>query len=368
MYLQNKNILIISPEPWNFIYVSKHHYASVLAGKNNVYFLNPPTSIKKIVISTVPGKANLHIIDYPVLVRGQRFLPAFLNRYLDRFIYKRFEKAAGCQFEVVWNFENSRFYDFSFLKGNILKIYHQVDLNQNFHPQLAAKTADFVFAVNDSIKDFLSKFNKVYKVPHGFSGYFSDRALSILSCNSHCLKSPSVIQVYYVGNLNSKYLDNELLLTLIRMNKDVEFNIVGPIDMNSNFYEELESIVNVKMIGKVSSSEVMEYLDKADILLQLYRYNDFPKQLTSSHKTLEYLASGKVTVSSYMDEYEDQGDILLMGKSRLEIINLFEFAKKNLNELNSIDKMSKRVKFASKHTYNNLIKDIDFILSSNLGI
>lgn len=46
----NKTILIISPEPWGKMMISKHHYALELAKLGNeVYFLNPPNnnSIKK---------------------------------------------------------------------------------------------------------------------------------------------------------------------------------------------------------------------------------------------------------------------------------------------------------------------------------
>ena len=41
-FLTDKAILLISPQPWNHVRISKHHYAEALAGHNNVLFLEPP--------------------------------------------------------------------------------------------------------------------------------------------------------------------------------------------------------------------------------------------------------------------------------------------------------------------------------------
>ena len=41
--LHNKTILLISPQSWGTMFLSKHHYAIELARRGNtVYFLNPP--------------------------------------------------------------------------------------------------------------------------------------------------------------------------------------------------------------------------------------------------------------------------------------------------------------------------------------
>jgi hypothetical protein len=41
--LKNKTILVISPNNWGTMHISKHHYAIELARLgNSVYFLNPP--------------------------------------------------------------------------------------------------------------------------------------------------------------------------------------------------------------------------------------------------------------------------------------------------------------------------------------
>lgn len=364
--LENKNILIISPEPWTGIFVSKHHYAIGLARRGNkVFFLNPPSTVKNVQVNEIQQFKRVYVIDYKIYIKGQRFLPVFASRWVDRKIFNEIESKAQCKFDIVWNFENSRFYDFSFLPKNILKIYHQVDLNQNFHPVRAAKTANYVFAVNDSIKDYLSKYNNVFKMPHGFSGYFTKRSLAILSNEVVSYYQHKITKAFYVGNLNSKYLDIELLLELINRNKNVEFNLIGPIEVGSSNYQKLIRLNNINLLGQLSSEEIMNRLDDADVLLLLYQYNKFPEQLSSSHKALEYLASGIVTVSTFMDEYESKDDLILLGKNKSEVLELFEFVINNLKEFNSFNKMKRRIKFAADHTYGNLIDQITTIIEQN---
>jgi len=40
--LENQTVLLIAPQPWNHIHLSKHHYAIELARRGNaVYYLDP---------------------------------------------------------------------------------------------------------------------------------------------------------------------------------------------------------------------------------------------------------------------------------------------------------------------------------------
>ena len=48
MILKDKSILIVSPEPWAHLFVSKHHYAVHLAQRGNKVFF-PKSSRKRIV-------------------------------------------------------------------------------------------------------------------------------------------------------------------------------------------------------------------------------------------------------------------------------------------------------------------------------
>ncbi|MDQ7085039.1 MAG: hypothetical protein Q9M36_08940 [Sulfurovum sp.] len=131
--MKKTQILIISPEAWDTHFVSKHHYAITLASEGYiVYFLNPPNNnVKTIEIATTKYQ-NLYTMTDNKVARGLRFYPRFVREYIQRKWLKKVERNIGKQFDTVWLFENSRFYDMGFADDR-LKIYHQVDLNQNFH-------------------------------------------------------------------------------------------------------------------------------------------------------------------------------------------------------------------------------------------
>ena len=353
--LEKKNILIISPEPWSPIFVSKHHYAVELAKRNNkVFFLNPPSAKKKIEI-TPSEFDNLFIVDYSVTIRGQRFLPGFLRRWIDRKIYTSFEKRSGLKFDVIWNFENSRFYDFRFATRNTLKIYHQVDLNQNFHPHLAARTADICFGVNDPIKDKLIPHNpNTFKITHGVSPKAFCK-----EGEAHLMNEPGrKIKATYVGNLDIPYLDLDLLRKLVEKFPQVSFRLIGSYKEQGNIFRLLSGFPNVHFAGAITSDKIKHHLCDSDILLLCYKANIYKDQLASSHKLMEYFASGKVVVATYTDEYKDKSELLLMAKENEDVPGLFQQAIENLGELNSCKHMQKRIAFAREHTYDKQLDKI----------
>ncbi len=71
-------ILIISPEPWDAHFVSKHHYACELARRGHqVLFCGPPEArgpIRLEPVTDAPG--DLHVVRAPRVARGLRFMPS----------------------------------------------------------------------------------------------------------------------------------------------------------------------------------------------------------------------------------------------------------------------------------------------------
>ena len=126
-HLVNKNILLISPEPWGELMVSKHHYALELANRNKVFFLNPPGHREGL------GQVsdNLVVVDFVSKIRGIRMLPQLLGAKLIARDLKILEDLVQVKFDIIWNFDPSRFFDLSAIK-QVLRIAHIVDLNQDF--------------------------------------------------------------------------------------------------------------------------------------------------------------------------------------------------------------------------------------------
>jgi hypothetical protein len=122
MQIRGKNILLISPEHWDHIYVSKHHYAIHLANRGNVvFFLNPPSTFNSNRVSPT-SYPNLSSIDYKGFIAGLRFFPNWLQRYCIRKKFEYLQRLVSVRFDIVWSFDNSVFFDFSSLPPTVLKI------------------------------------------------------------------------------------------------------------------------------------------------------------------------------------------------------------------------------------------------------
>jgi len=350
-----KQVLIISPEPWNGHFVSKHHYAVTLAETSSqVYFLSPPdSSILKPEIKPTKYR-NLWEIKAPKVAKGLRFYPSFVKRSIEKQWLNKLERNIGSKFTTIWLFENSRFYDLKFAQDK-LKIYHQVDLNQNFHEITAASTADLVLCTTDYIKEVLEPHCKhIYKQHHAVACY-NETKLS----NKYTDLADNKINAAYIGNLKMSYLDVDLLTNVVKAFSHVTFHFVGTCNKNEPLYLACTGLDNVKWWGRVDSSEIPSILNSADVLLLTYQAAHFHDQ-ASPHKVMEYLASGKVTVATYTDEYKDKRELLEMVDKNSDYITKFDEVVNNLVQYNSKENKSLRKSFANAHTYS---KQLDKVIS-----
>src|SRR5690606_833073 len=97
MKFKDKNVLIISPEPWDHIFVSKHHYAIHLAQRGNkVFFLNPPGDYEKIEKTEI---VNVSCVYYKSFISGLRYFPSSLKRYFIRSKFKRLQDLCKVSFD-----------------------------------------------------------------------------------------------------------------------------------------------------------------------------------------------------------------------------------------------------------------------------
>ncbi len=358
--------LIISPEPWNAHAVSKHHYAITLAARGSrVWFLDPPDErIEGIRIDPVPGHPGVHVVAAPRVARGLRFLPGLLRRRLEARWLARLEREAGEKFDSVWLFENSRFYDLRFA-GDRLKIYHQVDLNQSFHPQTAAATADICFCTTDFIRARLAGHNpRVYKIHHGLAPGFLDEpagasgasvpALSLEQRAHFDGRGPHAV---YIGNLDMAYLDADLLAETARRFPGIPFHFVGGYREDGRLRRLAADLPNVIWWGKVDAGLIPAILERADVLLVTYQARHWRDQ-ASPHKFMEYLGSGKAIVATYTDEYKDKRDLLEMVDNPADFAAAFERVVSKLAHYNSPPLLAARSAFARAHTYDRQLDSI----------
>ena len=354
--MNKSQILIISPEPWSGHFVSKHHYALTLGSQGReVYFLNPPINSLKEVQIQKTEYLNVWEVSAPQIAKGLRFYPKFLRNLLEKRWLDKLEEKIGESFTTVWLFENSRFYDMNFA-GEKTKIYHQMDSNQSFHPRVASASADISFCVTDYIrKDLLATSDKVFKISHGIHFFHDTISLTNEEQNRF---SHDGIHVVYVGNLDMNYIDENLVYEMVSKYPNIDFHFIGNYSEKGTVYTLCKDMPNIVWWGSVPSTHIPMILNYADISLLVYRSKQYKEQLANSHKLLEYLASGKVTVATYTDEYKDKRELLEMVDDASKVVEKFSEVVNDLEYYNSKEKQQMRINFAKENSYEKQLKKI----------
>ena len=353
--LQQKNILIISPEPWEHIFVSKHHYATHLASlANKVFFLNPPSKISE---CNRTDHENLYLVFYKGFLKGLRYLPSFIQKVIIRNKFYKIQKLCQTKFDIIWSFDNSVFFDFSALPNEVYCISHIVDWNQDFEFKKASKTANLCLATTSFILEKQLKYNSnSHNIGHGFN-YVLDKKTKFE------LKGKNKIKCGYAGNLDIQYIDWNLIESLLMEFPFVDFHFVGQWNSKANFPKIYEK-QNFHYYGKIHSNNLPAFYKSVNILILVYLHEKYPEQLANPHKMMEYLASGVMILATWTEEYKKLAAdrLILMIKSREDFIERFKNVIKDLEKWNDHQKTKARVSSAEKSNYKRQIIRIEKLL------
>ncbi len=361
MRLTNKTILLISPEAWGSNFVSKHHYATTLAARGNrVFFLNPPG--KRFGIKNIDK--NLFVVDYKPFIRGINKLPSPIRDKISGFDIARIKKLAQIDhLDIVWSFDPYRFQNLKLFNSQY-SIFHPVDIHQNQSlTNQVAKSADVIFGSSQRILETINTTIPKHKINHGLSQAFAQY--------NYDLKIPTKkVRVGYVGNLHYQYLDSRTLKIIIDQNPGAEFHFIGPSaksnltqkTTNNNFIDYLMSKHNCVLHGQVEAKKLPEYLANFDLFLMCYTSDQNPSAMANPHKLLEFLATGRVVVSHYIDEYKDKRHLLEMVENNEDLPAKFKEVVANLAHYNSPEKQQARKAWAQENTYEKQIGRIEKII------
>jgi glycosyltransferase involved in cell wall biosynthesis len=355
IFLTGKNILIISPEAFDHIPVSKHHYSKVLAGSGNqVFFLNPPGTRNGVVKDA--HNDGLFIVDYKTIPGINRFPGAFRD-LVNAYLIRKIERMCRSQFDVVWTFDPFRFQNLRLFSRSLVRLYHVVDVHQAPLEMQVASTADVILATADEIlKPFLNLRKTTAKINHGLAPHFLN--------TKPATTTGKPIKVGYVGNLDRHSIDHKTLLQIVRTHTQVEFYFIGPYHETSYIYLQLRENKNCFFIGKVQSEQLPEYFRQYDVFLMCYKGDEVAIN-ANPHKLLEFLAVGKPAVINYTDEYKDSG-LVIMADSNSDLPNLFHQVIADLDHYASAELQRRRIAFARENSYAQHVRTIDKILTNFL--
>lgn len=372
MIFSDKKILLISPEPWGVNHISKHHYALALIKKGNtVYFLNPPGMADKIT----EVAERLFVINYTLPLRGANRFPYFIANLINKITAAKILKLAKTNFDCFFSFDPFRFQNPSVFGRKLTKIYYAADLHHTPQERKLIANCQLIVSVSKSI---LARF-EVYKKPllfinHALSEIFAEKARERLSKEELSVKS-SEIKCAYVGNLLSRYIDYEILINITASNPNVKFYFIGPYKQNNLGGDEnefvsqigrLQSLENVQLLGSKQPAEVCKIIHEMDMFLMTYNADEYPVEVSNSHKLMEYLSTGKTIVANRTMTYESAShkDLIIMSERNHQLPKLFLETIEKLETYNSPLLLKKRINFALENTYSKQIEKLEQYFSN----
>jgi len=373
-------ILVISPNAWGDMRVSKHHYAAALAERGNqVFFLNPPNARaqERFRIEDVAGVPGLRTVSY------RPFVP-FVIRFRSRPLFDLIVAAhvrwllerIRVTFDVVWCFDVNIYSDLRWFRAP-LKIFHPVDQVSLPYQIDVAASADVALSVSNEILRNLQKHDTpMLRVEHGLATEFV--VLAERRMEQDCYRKGEPLRVGYVGNLLMQYIDRDVLLRLVAGHSEIEFHFWGArTSVESNlgsdesstavaFVRALEAMPNVVLHGPHPPSVLAQRISDVDLLLICYSVSRDPNRGCNSHKILEYLSTGRVIVSNHVSDYSDKPELIEMMRSTSnnDMTELFDHVVARITDFNGMKRGRARLAFALDNSYSKQIDRIATFASS----
>jgi hypothetical protein len=376
--LKNKTILILSPQSWGKMFISKHHYAVELAKRGNaVFFLNPPDQVdtkrkEPIVIKPSGVHENLFLIEHRLFFPYKlKFRAMGLFHWFMQFHVKKIMKSIDQPVDIVWSFDIGNLYPFRFFDTRAHKIFHPVDEPLNAPALKAARGADIIFSVT---REILEKYQS-FEVPRHFINHgVSEDFLLPVTVNGARTRP---LQIGFSGNLLRPDIDKEILLQIVQENPNHVFNFWGSYSLEHanigggmdaatvSFIEALQQQKHVVLHGAVPSHQLAKDIREMDAFLICYDVQKDQSKGTNYHKILEYVSTGKVIVSNNVTTYKDQSFLVQMIQEREHNRLLPALFKKVMSEIslfNAPELQQQRVAFAADNTYVKQLDRIERIL------
>lgn len=332
-------VLLISPQHWGTMRVTKHHYAVELAKLGHeVYFLEPTEASWKwnnSAFELSPSDAQ-----GVTLVRQKINVPYNLKFHakgvFDWFIKKhiqKLEKQLG-PFGLVWSFDLTNALPLKFFSKTSKKIFFAADWPQVPDAVKAAEGANLLVSVAQEILDqypIVSRTKKLL-IDHGVAECFIEAG------KQPFVKTDDIIRIGMSGNFLRPDIDRPVLLEIIQSHSDLLFECFGAFEFkNSNlggasdqetiaFIDALKQAPNVILHGMVPPETLALELRRMDAFLICYDVEKDQSKGTNYHKVMEYLSYGRPIVSNFVSAYTQIPDRIIMPRTteNSELRDLFQ--------------------------------------------
>lgn len=351
-FLEGRTVLLISPQCWNHLPVSKHHYAAAAAVSGaRVWFIEPPSRGWPGRIEVVPMSEGLsvvrHTIPAPLLTHFHvpRLFDAAVAPHARRL--GRVTGTGGA--DIVWSFEPSLYADLSAFGGGVT-VFHAADPFASARNLAVASGADLILGVSDQILALY----EATGIPRVFINHGVSPPFEALARLRPPPRTPGPLRVGYAGNLDNPSFNRPVVEAILDAHPSITFHFWGP---TADSGDNLSNWPNVTLNGSVAPGVLADALSGMDLLLLAYKTSaSYDK--SNSHKLLEYLSTGRPVVSSRLRQYVEIGDSLITfadDDNDDTLPGRFGWAVDNLDLLNEPGQVQRRQEFALEHTYSRQI-------------
>jgi hypothetical protein len=343
-------VLIISPQHWGTMRVTKHHYAIELAKLGHeVIFLEPTEanwnwtkSSFELRPSDAAGVRLLNQqlnIPYNLKFHAKGCYDWFIKRHIQKL-----EKTVG-PFDLVWSFDLTNAMPLNFFSASSKKIFFAADWPQVPDAVKAAEGASLLVSVAQEILDQYPNNSQTKKllIDHGVAECFIEEG------KKPFVKKDHQIRIGMSGNFLRPDIDRPVLLDIIQTHTELLFecfgayeakksNLGGASDLETEqFIDTLIQTPNVLLHGMVSPEVLAKELRRMDAFLICYDVEKDQSKGTNYHKVMEYLAYGRFIVSNRISSYADNSKVIQVEKNSILNVKLKEVIE-SLNGKTQIEK------------------------------
>ncbi len=345
--------------------ISKHHYAEALGQANRVWFLDPPDW--SLPLGTIrqrdTGVAGVTRVTWrPRLLRALRFHAHGLYRHWMGLEVRRLVRRLTSHLDLVWCFDFNTFPDLRAF-GAERAIFHPVDPLTQPRQYAIGRTADLILAVSGQILDSATSVSPGIAravVNHGIGPDFA--ALAAKPAADHV--PAETIRCGYFGNLDRGTINAALIAAVVAQHPGVSFHFWGPYSPASPLPAALLGTANCTFHGPTAKPDLVTSAAGMDCFILAYRDHAAESDRSNAHKILEYFATGKVVISTRMNIYTDEPDLMVTSRAvdDADFPELFSTTIGALARHNNQDRQTRRRELALEHAYPRNIARIDAML------
>ncbi|SLN11643.1 hypothetical protein ROJ8625_00284 [Roseivivax jejudonensis] len=353
---------VISPQKWAGYQVSKHHYAKGLVKKGwQVVFVDPPTSMRR------PGRIQLLPSNIPDLwvMRYQTPFPYNLKFQLRRVFdllmklqARRMTAVTGVP-DVVWDFDNA--YQFRDLQafGAGKSLFHLVDAGTQ---GMGEKNADHFFYL---YRSYCENAGGTPLEDHYVGIGLGDAHAALARTRlEHPLpeRKDAPAHIGYVGNLAAPWIDWAGIREMAARHPEARFTLWGPLgDAPERDPDRaaLRDMPHVTFPGLTPPEEIVRKSEDVDVWLIPFVSEKVQGGPVNSHKVMEYMATGRIIVMSWLAAYQDN-DLVYMADDRdsRNLPEMLDDVLKQLDAYNASDRVEARRCLALDCTYDKRVTQV----------